>query len=57
MTTLGFKDYIYVRVSVGIGASRYGANHTITIDCLLPVLLRTYKRQYVACNCHAISVP
>ena len=32
----GFKGHIYVRVSVGIGASCYGANHTIH-NYLLPI--------------------
>ena len=36
MTTRGFKGHICVRVCVGIGASCYGANHTIH-NYLLPI--------------------
>ena len=36
MTNLEFKGHINARVSVGIGASCYGANHTIH-NYLLPI--------------------
>ena len=58
MMTLGFKGHIYVRISVGIGASRYGANHIIH-NHWLPIASVVKDIQEAICcmqlSCHKCS--